>query len=78
METLLPSRQRKKDDIAVSVEIPTIEMIAEDTGITVDAINQEILNQCSQYADDAVLRAEEYRTVFWKRGEHPKNGQSII
>ena len=43
------SYETEKNDIAVSVEIPTIEMIAEDTGITVDAINQEILNQCSRY-----------------------------
>lgn len=62
------SYETEKKDIAVSVEIPTIEMIAEDTGITVDAINQEILNQCSQYADDAVLRAEEYRTAFLETG----------
>ena len=37
------SYETEKNDIAVSVEIPTIEMIAEDTGITADAINQEIL-----------------------------------
>ena len=62
------SYETEKKDIAVSVEIPTIEMIAEDTGITVDAINQEILNQCSRYADDAVLRAEEYRDAFLETG----------
>lgn len=60
--------ETEKDDIAVSVEIPTIEMIADDTGITVDEINQEILALCSQYADDAVLRAEEYRTAFLETG----------
>lgn len=37
------SYETQKDDIAVSVEIPTIEMITEDTGITVDGIIQEIL-----------------------------------
>lgn len=62
------SYETEKDDIAVSVEIPTIEMIAKDTGITVDEINQEILDRCSQYADDAVLRAEEYRTAFLETG----------
>lgn len=62
------SYETEKDDIAVSVEIPTIEMIEEDTGITVDEINQEILNRCNQYADDAVLRAEEYRTAFLETG----------
>lgn len=62
------SYETEKDDIAVSVEIPSIEMIAEDTGITVDEINQEILARCNQYADDAVLRAEEYRTAFLETG----------
>ncbi len=62
------SYETEKDDIAVSVEIPTIEMVAEDTGIGMDEINQEILSRCSQYADEAVLRAEEYRTAFLETG----------
>lgn len=62
------SYETEKDDIAVSVEIPTIEMIAADTGITVDGINQEILERCEQYARDALLRAEEYRTAFLETG----------
>ncbi len=64
--------ETEKDDIAVSVEIPTIEMIAEDTGITVDEINQEILARCNQYADDAILRAQEYRTAFLETGGTPE------
>lgn len=62
------SYETEKDDIAVSVEIPTIDLIAEDTGIKVDKINQEILDRCNQYADDALLRAEAYRTAFLKTG----------
>ncbi len=62
------SYETEKDDIAVSVEIPTIELIEEDTGITVDEINREILDRCNQYADDAILRAEEYRTAFLETG----------
>ncbi len=62
------SYETEKDDIAVSVEIPTIEMITEDTGITVDGINQEILARCNQYADEALLRAEEYRTAYLETG----------
>lgn len=62
------SYETEKDNIGVSVEIPSIEMIAKDTGITVDQINQEILARCNQYADDAVLRAEEYRTAFFETG----------
>ena len=60
--------ETEKDDIAVSVEIPTIEMIAADTGITVDEINQEILDCCNRYADEALQRAEEYRTAFLETG----------
>ena len=62
------SYETKKDDIAVSVEIPTIEMITEDTGVMEDEINQEILDRCSQYADEALLRAEEYRTAYLETG----------
>lgn len=62
------SYETEKDDIALSVEIPTIEMIAKDTGITVDEINEEILARCNQYADEAVQRAEEYRTAFLETG----------
>ena len=62
------SYETEKDAIAVSVEIPTIEMIAEDTGITVEKINQEIFEQCNQYAKEAVMRAEEYRSAFLETG----------
>lgn len=68
----LRSYEVQQDDIAVSVEIPAIEMIAKDTGITVDEINKEILDRCRQYADDAVLRAEEYRTAFLETGGTPE------
>lgn len=66
------SYETEKDNIAVSVEIPSIEMIAEDTGITADEINQEILDRCSQYVDEALLRAEEYRTAFLETGGTPE------
>ena len=66
------SYEAEKDDIAVSVEIPTIEMITEDTGITVDGINQEILARCDQYADEALLRAEEYRSAYLETGGTPE------
>lgn len=66
------SYETEKDDIAVSVEIPTIEMIAEDTGVEVDKINQEILARCNQYADEALRRAEEYRTAYLETGGTPE------
>ncbi len=64
--------EAEKDDIAVSVEIPTIERIAEETKVTVDAINREILARCNQYAQEAVQRAEEYRTAFLETGGTPE------
>ncbi len=66
------SYETEKDNIAVSVEIPTIEMIAQDTGINVDRINQEIFDLCNQFADDALRRAEEYRTAFLETGGTPE------
>lgn len=62
------SYETEKNDIGISVKIPSIEMIAEDTGITTDQINQEIYDLCEQYADEAVLRAEEYRSAFLDTG----------
>ena len=62
------SYETEKDDIAVSVEIPSIEMIENDTGIQVDAINQDILDRCNQYAEEALARAEDYRTAFLETG----------
>ena len=62
------SYETETNDIAVSVEIPTIEMIEGDTGIEIEAVNREILDRCSQYADEAVLRAEEYRMAFLETG----------
>lgn len=68
----LRSYETEKNDIAVSVEIPTIETIAEHTGITVDKINQEIHARCDQYADEALQCAEEYRTAFLEAGGTPE------
>lgn len=62
------SYETKQDDIAIKVDIPTIEMIAKDTGINVDAINQEILDLCNEYAQKALKIAEEYRTAFLETG----------
>ena len=47
-------------------------MIAQDTGINVDRINQEIFDLCNQFADDALRRAEEYRTAFLETGGTPE------
>lgn len=62
------SYETEQDDITMSVEIPSIEMIEEDTGIDVVEINQEVLNRCNQYAEEALSRAEAYRTAFLETG----------
>ena len=66
------SYETEQDDIGVSVEIPSIEMIEEDTGIRVDAVNQEILDRCNRYVQRELARAEEYRTAFLETGGTPE------
>lgn len=62
------SYEKDEEDMKISVTIPTVEMIAEDTKGLDDAVNQEILSLCQQYVDKAVQRAEEYRTAFLETG----------
>lgn len=57
-----------EDDLKISVEIPSIEMIAEGTGNLAESVNEEILHMCEQYADEAVERAKEYRQAFLDTG----------
>lgn len=56
------------DDLKVSVNIPSVELIAEDTNGLADAINQEIYNRCEEYCNEAITRAEEYREAFLATG----------
>ncbi len=57
-----------EDDLHISVDIPSIEMIAEGTGNLAESVNEEILKMCEQYADEAVERAKEYRQAFLDTG----------
>lgn len=66
------SYETEQDDIGVSVEIPSIEMIEEDTGIRVDAINREILDRCDRYVQRELAGAEDYRTAFLETGGTPE------
>ena len=66
------SYETEQNDIAVSVEIPSIEIIEQDTGIEVDAINQEILSRCREYEEAALARAQAYRTAFLETGGTPE------
>ena len=62
------SYERDEGDWKISVEIPCVEMIAKDTNGLDSALNQEIYDLCSQYADEAVERAREYKKAFMETG----------
>lgn len=62
------SYETETDDIGISVKIPSVQVIAEETGIEVEGINQEIYDRCQKYADEAVLYAKEYRQAFLSTG----------
>lgn len=61
------SFSQEQDGIGIDVNIPSIEGIAEDTG-TSDAVNEEIYRLCSQYAEEAMQRALDYRQAFLDTG----------
>lgn len=58
----------KTDDLNISVDIPSIEMIKEDTNGLADSVNKEIYELCEQYSKEAVQRAEDYREAFLATG----------
>ena len=60
--------EAKTDEIKIAVDIPSIEVISEETGNVAEAVNKEIYHLCTQYADEAVARAEEYRQAFLDTG----------
>ena len=62
------SYERDEGDWKISVEIPSVEIIAKDTNGLDSALNQEIYDLCSQYADEAVERAREYKKAFMETG----------
>lgn len=62
------SYEASDEDLHISVEIPTIEMIESDMNGAARSVNQEILNLCEQYAQEARTRAQEYRKAFLETG----------
>ena len=62
------SYQTEEEDLKISVEIPTIEMISEDMNGLEQSVNEEILALCEQYAQASKTRAEEYRQAFLDTG----------
>lgn len=62
------SYENNEADLNLSVKIPSVEMISQDTSGVAASVNQEIHRLCQQYADDAVQRAEEYKKAFMDTG----------
>ena len=62
------SYERDEGDWKISVEIPSVEMIAKDTNGLDAALNQEIYDLCSRYAEEAAERAREYKKAFMETG----------
>lgn len=62
------SYETKTEDLEISVEIPSIEMISEDLKGLEKEVNEEIYSFCEQYAKEAEERAEEYKQAFLETG----------
>ena len=62
------SYQTKTDDLNMTVDIPSIDMISEEFSDVEDSVNSEIYELCRQYANEAEKRVEEYRTAFLDTG----------
>lgn len=62
------SYEEEKKDMKISVEIPGIETISEDFSGLAEEVNEEIYRLCTAYAEEAVKRAEDYRTAFLETG----------
>ncbi|MBS6396991.1 MAG: DUF3298 domain-containing protein [Clostridiales bacterium] len=62
------SYEKEEENIGISVEIPSLEMISESNSGLADSINEEIHTLCQQYADEALQIALDYRTAFLETG----------
>ena len=63
------SYEENTEDMNISVEIPSVEMIAEDHKELEKSLNEEIYEKCENYAEEAIERAEEYREAFLATGK---------
>ena len=62
------SYTEETDAVKMTVEIPSLEIIAADTESLAQEVNQQIHNLCEEYAKEAMQRAEEYRLAFLATG----------
>lgn len=62
------SYEQKDDGFKISVEVPGLEAIENDMSNLPKAVNAEISKKCSEYAEEAKQRAEEYKKAFIDTG----------
>ena len=62
------SYEEETEDLKISVEIPSVDMISEDFDGLEQSVNEEILRLCEEYAAQAEKRAKEYREAFLATG----------
>ncbi len=62
------SYETETEELKISVDIPSVAMIAEDLQGLEKEINEDIYTFCEQYAKDAEGRAKEYRQAFLDTG----------
>ena len=58
------SYETETEELKISVDIPSVAMIAEDLQGLEKEINEDIYTFCEQYAKEAEGRAKEYRQAF--------------
>lgn len=62
------SYETETDELKISVDIPSIDMISEDFSDLEESANEEIHKLCQDYADEATKRAKSYRQAFLDTG----------
>lgn len=62
------SYEKKDENINISVQVPGIETIENDTPNLSKEVNDEISNLCEAYASESLKRAEEYKKAFLSTG----------
>lgn len=62
------SYEQNDDNLKISLEVPKIEFIKENTSNLSNEVNAEISNMCNEYANEAKERAKEYKKAFIATG----------
>lgn len=62
------SYEESTEDYGISLKVPGLRQIAEEHSDFTEAVNREISDMCSQYAEEAKQRAMEYRQAFLDTG----------